>query len=66
MGKVKYTCIIFTCTLLNAVPTDNRLSRGSFNGRSRPELNKDFLSRLRLCSTANERGTAALRHSCYR
>ena len=42
-------------------PVDNRLSRGSFSSRPRPELNKDFLSRVRQCSDgANERGTAAL------
>ena len=31
---------------------DNRLSRGSFNGRPRPELDNDFPSRVRQCSAA--------------
>ena len=31
---------------------DDHLSRGSFNGRPRPELDKDFLSSIRQCSAA--------------
>ena len=43
---------------------NNRLSRGSFNGRPRQELDKDFLSRV-FRGSANERGIAALRCLCY-
>ena len=42
-------------------PVDNCLSHRSFNGQPCPELDKDFLSRVWLCSdSANEIGRVSL------
>ena len=45
---------------------NNRLSLGSFNGRPRPELGKDFLSRARReCSAAAPMKEALQRFAAY-
>ena len=44
---------------------DNRLSRGSFSGRPRPELDKAFLLRVRQCSAAVPMKEALQRFAVY-
>ena len=48
------------CGLVN-----NRLSHGSFNGQPRPELDKDFLSKVRQCSAAAPMKEALQRFTAY-